>query len=116
MHCYYCGDNLVGRTDKKFCDSHCRNAYHNQNKTQNQRWVKQVNYILNNNRKILRDLDPEYNSEISFHDLKNLGFDFGFHTQVQESEKGERKYFCYDYGYIVSGNGSFKLIKGKWEA
>ena len=27
-HCLECGDVLYGRSDKKFCDATCRNAWH----------------------------------------------------------------------------------------
>jgi len=28
-YCLECGEPLIGRSDKKFCDDQCRNAYNN---------------------------------------------------------------------------------------
>ena len=29
--CLHCGEKLIGRVDKRFCDDQCRNTWHNSN-------------------------------------------------------------------------------------
>ena len=113
MNCLKCGNRLVGRSDKKYCSAKCRNSFHNDQKDENKRLVRRVNYILNKNRQILRELNPEYVKPVKRDELVEKGFDFSFHTQVYELPEGNKYYYCYEYGYYSKGNGYLNLFKRK---
>jgi hypothetical protein len=97
--CLECGKQLVGRVDKKFCDSDCRAAYHNRNKSMGEETIRQYNSILRHNRRILRALCPQGKSTVRKEVLEQMGYRFGFFTNTFQSAKGGVYYLCYDYGF-----------------
>jgi hypothetical protein len=105
MECQECGKPLVGRRDKKFCDSDCRAAYHNRNTTLGEETIRQYNSILRHNRRILRTLCPQGKSTVRREVLEQMGYKFAFYTNVYQSGKGGIYYLCYDYGFtpIIEG-------------
>lgn len=110
--CQECGKQLVGRVDKKFCDSDCRAAYHNRNKSMGEETMRQYNSILRHNRRILRTLCPQGKSTVRREVLEQMGYRFGFYTNTYQSSKGGTYYLCYDYGFtpIHEGNIQKALI------
>jgi len=43
--CLECGDNIVGRIDKKFCSDGCRNAYNNKVNKDSKNLIRNTNNI-----------------------------------------------------------------------
>lgn len=59
--CLYCKTEIVGRTDKKYCNLHCKSAYqYQQSKERPERFYNRVDNQLKLNRKILK----EYNKGV----------------------------------------------------
>ncbi|MDH5382238.1 MAG: hypothetical protein OEW75_15390 [Cyclobacteriaceae bacterium] len=111
--CLNCGRTIVGRTDKIFCADACRNCYHNKKRSDSNQTVRQVNYILNKNRDILKKLKSIEDDVVPKLSLIDSGFDFSYHTHVSQVAEGPVQYFCYDYGYYGINNEYFALIKRK---
>ena len=44
--CLECNEEIIGRSDKKFCDDQCRNAYNNKKGSEKIMIVKKINKIL----------------------------------------------------------------------
>jgi dipeptidase len=111
-NCLSCSKQLFGRIDKKFCDDHCRAAYNNRFKAENQ-VVKDINAALRRNRKILESLVPvpAHNIVVSFQQLTDIGFNFRYHTHVSVNNQGANYFFCYEYGYVPIENSLYKLVK-----
>ena len=111
IHCTYCKRKLKGRSDKKFCDIHCRNAHHNaRNKCHQQRY-RQTHRILYKNRYILYQLLMcSKLKEVHLSTLKLMGFNFNYHTQSKQTTKGQTVFFCYDLGYLHLENNYFALL------
>ena len=107
-HCAECGERLMGRADKKFCNDQCRTSWHNKLSIHNYQ-MKTINNILRKNRKILADLAAEGNTQIKSIALTRLGFDFGHFTSVRKSRGGSTAHFCYDLGYVPVSNGVYLL-------
>ncbi len=101
-NCMYCNEPLEGRYDKKFCDSFCRSAYHNQTKTSTEAYIKNVNRQLRANRSALRKACPLGKATVRKSFLKTMGMDFKHLTHSWKSNGGNLYYFCYDYGYTPS--------------
>jgi hypothetical protein len=99
--CRLCGKPVRGRSDKKFCDDYCRNAFNNHLKTNNTEYMRHVNAILRRNRNILSRVlaqDQEIRKtrkEVLMHE----GFRFSHVTHVYTNKKGNTYYFCYEFGY-----------------
>jgi hypothetical protein len=51
--CACCGEALLGRVDKKFCDDHCRSSFNNSQQVGMNQKLKEINHFLKKNRMIL---------------------------------------------------------------
>lgn len=114
--CLYCGNKITGRTDKKFCNDYCRNAYNNQLKSANSPLVRNINNILIRNRSILEAmLDNEKMVKQTKEKLQGQGFNFKYFTNNYTTQKGNVYFFCYEYGYLPLEHDWFLIVKKKEE-
>ena len=103
--CPNCGEEiLIGRTDKRFCGDACRTDFNNRVKL-NKRWqfpefVRNISKILINNYQIMSKLNFNGKTIVSEQQLKDLGFNFNYHTSCQTTKKGDVYHFCFDQGYL----------------
>lgn len=111
--CLECGSKVRGRTDKKFCNDQCRNAYHNRLKNDKAFAVKKINHILRRNRQIMLHLIPEEKGKTTLLRDKLIaeGFNFNYHTHIYTTKKGHSYIFCYEYGYLPLENDLIMLVK-----
>jgi len=98
--CLFCGERIIGRTDKKFCDSECRNSYNNKIKRESEKLIIKTNSTLRKNRTILKQFNPEGKTTIRTEYLLKLGFDFRYHTHTYTTKNNNEYHFCYEYGYL----------------
>ena len=100
-NCLACGKSLHGRSDKKFCDSYCRNGYNNQHKKKDEKYIQHVNSVIRRNRRILKTLCPQGKAVVRKELLDSLGYRYGIFSGVYRYN-GTTYYLCYDYGFAVS--------------
>jgi hypothetical protein len=112
-YCLDCEEVLIGRADKKFCSDQCRNNYNNRNNSDNNNFMRNVNNILRKNRRILVGLTPNGKATFSKSKLKDLGYNFDYHTQTYSTRKGAIYHFCYEYGYIEHGPELITAVQRK---
>ena len=113
-YCLNCNKPILsGRSDKKFCNSGCKDEYYNKLKTDEHKEIKKIDIILKRNRRILKKLfNPKNEKLISRELLIKAGFEFDFHTHfIVTKIKGNEFIFCYDYGYREVEKDKFKLVK-----
>jgi hypothetical protein len=110
--CKICKKKISGRTDKKFCNSYCRSAYHNRIRQKNKNhYLNYINTRIKKNRNILKSLNELFGKqEIDQNMLISKGFDFLMITHFIESSEHLTFRYCYDYGYYVVGK-NIKIIK-----
>lgn len=110
--CMECQAPIYGRIDKKFCSDQCRNTFNNRIHMVSNKYIRRVNYVIRKNRFIMEGLlgDKEV-LKVSKKVLFENGFDFGFFTNIYETKKGSKYYFCYEYGYLPLVDGNFTLVK-----
>lgn len=115
--CLSCGKQLRGRLDKKFCDDYCRNSYNNQQNSDQNNYVRNVNNILRKNRRIIEELLPDDKENWTITKVKLLesGFNFKYHTHQYVNQKGQTYYFNYEYGYLPLDNDRYLLVRRKVE-
>lgn len=115
--CIECGCKLVGRSDKKFCDSNCRNAYHNEKSRPIINQVRKINRSLATNRSILENLALEGVNQVALKILRTLGFNENLITARYKDEKGEEILCIYDQVFrlnldeiviLTEGTGNFQ--------
>jgi hypothetical protein len=110
--CRWCDKPIRGRSDKKYCDDICRNAYNNQRNTGNYNLIRNINHALVKNRRILADmLNQNQLMRTNREQLLQHGFQFKYCTHFQRSQNGEPLFFCYDYGYQSLPHDQFLVIR-----
>lgn len=99
--CPSCGEEIIGRVDKKFCSSYCKSSYHylkNRDKPENR--FKQIDNQLKLNRKILKEYNKGGKVTVRRLVLLNEGFNPKYFTHYWKNNKGQVYLFCYEYGFL----------------
>jgi hypothetical protein len=112
--CLDCGEVLIGRVDKKFCNDMCRNNYNNKLNKDINNLVRNINNILRRNRRILAELTPNGKAtKVAKEKLVLKGFNFSFYTSIYTTKTGSTYYFCYEYGYLHLEDDYLTLVKNE---
>lgn len=112
--CPVCGDEVLGRVDKKFCSDQCRNTFNNERYSSDNALVQKVNRVLKKNYSILKSLNTSGKTKVKRSKLLQEGFDQTHFTGIYETKKGGRYYLVYDQGYLALSDEMFLLIN--WES
>ncbi|WP_417445298.1 hypothetical protein [Joostella sp.] len=109
--CFFCNDELHGRSDKKFCDAQCRSNHHNNNKAAHEKLIQYTNSLLRKNRGILAHFCPQGKATVRKEVLDAMEYEFSIFTTIYPF-KGGNYFFCYDYGFlpITDENGIKKIV------
>ena len=110
VRCLECGNTLIGRVDKKFCNDQCRNSYHNKEKREDAAFARSVNSILRKNRNILKNYNPNGKAKVRKQDLLSSGFNFKYFTNIYTTKDNRIYYFVYEHGYVSIGNDYYALV------
>lgn len=115
--CLYCGIELVGRTDKKYCDLHCKSAYqYQQAKERPARFYNRVDNQLKTNRKILKAHNKAGKATVRSEVLLELGFDPNFFTHCWKNQREDVYFFVYEYGFLKRNEyGKEKFVLVIWQ-
>lgn len=109
--CLQCGQTLHGRFDKKFCDDQCRSNFNNLLNSDVSSTMRNINYILRKNRRILAALLPcGGKTKIKKDKLNAVGFDFRYFTHYYQNQKGRTFNVCYDYCYLLLESNQVQLM------
>ena len=108
--CLFCHEIIIGRSDKKFCDTQCKSAFHNRTPKSAEAYIKNINKAIRTNRSALRKACPNGKATVRKEFLKKLGMDFKHLTHTWKSNGGNLYYFCYDYGYTQTMDPEKVLI------
>jgi predicted nucleic acid-binding Zn ribbon protein len=110
--CLACGKALKGRVDKKFCNDYCRNSYNNQQNSDQNNFVRNVNNILRKNRRILEETIPEGEEmkKVTKEKLALAGYNFKYHTHQYQNQKGQIYFFNYEFGYLSLDSDDWVLV------
>lgn len=110
--CLECGEKIIGRVDKKFCDDSCRNSYNNKQKKNDTKLMRNINNTLRKNFKILSELQFNDNkAKTTKNKLASLGFDFEYITNIKTYKNGAQYFFVYDYGYKLLEEDFVLVVK-----
>lgn len=109
--CVECGEQIIGRADKKFCSDQCRVSFNNKARSEKSNYVRNVNNILGKNRRILEQLNPTGKTKVSRSKLSLLGFDFTYHTDIYKTKEGSIYRYCYEQGYLEIDPKTLLLVK-----
>ncbi len=115
--CLYCGKQLSGRTDKKYCDLHCKSAYQYKKTKENpERFYNKVDNQLRLNRRILKEYNKGGKVTVRCERLLNLGFNPNFFTHFWRNKKGDVYWFVFEYGFLKrTENDKKKYVLVIWQ-
>ena len=116
-NCLNCGKELIGRTDKKYCDPQCKSSHqYKREKEQPERFYNKVDNQLRLNRKLLKEHNKAGKAVIRSEVLTALGFDPKFFTHYWKNQKGDVYLFVYEYGFLKKKEYSIeKFVLIKWQ-
>ncbi len=110
-HCEQCGYNLVGRTDKKFCNDYCRNSFNNKRYRKELFEKKKIEGVLTSNYNILKSICTSNKvAEASIYDLSSRGFEMKYFTNLSLNGEGEVLRQCFDMGLLTKQNGKLFVV------
>ncbi len=117
QECLHCGKQLEGRTDKKYCNLHCKSAYQYQKSKENpERFYDKVDNQLRLNRKVLKEYNKGGKVTVRTEVLLKLGFNQNFFTHYWKNQKGDVYLFVYEYGFLKrKEHGKEKYILILWQ-
>lgn len=110
-NCLECGEKIRGRSDKKFCNDYCRNAYNNRLNVGDKNLVRNTNNILKKNYKILCELNLTGKTKTSKNTLIQKGFNFNLITSIYTTKTGNQYFYCYNQGYLLLEKEQVLLVK-----
>ncbi len=115
--CPVCEKEIKGRTDKKFCDSSCKSAYHYSARQEaGHSFYARVDRQLKANRRILKKFNRAGKAAVRSEILFGEGFDPGFFTHYWKNNKGEVYLFVYEFGFLTkTENRKKKFILVTWQ-
>lgn len=114
--CIECGDKIIGRVDKKFCNDSCRNAYNNRQNRDSTNIMRSVHHKLRTNFRILDKLHfNSGKSKVSRQILEKEGFDFEYFTNLKVYKNGAEYRFLYNIGYKYIDNDMVLVVKNDQE-
>lgn len=115
QHCLFCNSSLLnGRSDKKYCDDHCRAAYNTSLKRPVNNTVRNINSALSKNRRILESvLGNSETAKIKKASLVLMGYNFKYFTSQYHSPNGKTYIYCYDLGYLLLENEVCLIVQRK---
>ena len=117
QNCKHCNKELQGRTDKKYCNLHCKSAYQYQlAKEQPERFYNIVDNQLKLNRKILKEFNRGGKVTVRAALINELGFNADFFTHFWKNNKGEVYLFVYEYGFLkIKEQAKEKYVMVLWQ-
>lgn len=112
--CLECGEKIIGRADKKFCNDGCRNAYNNKNNKDSSNLMRNINNKLRKNYRILSEQKfADGKAKTTKNKLTSDGFDFEFFTNLKIYKNGAEYRFIYDIGYKFLEDDWILLVKNE---
>lgn len=115
--CLNCGKTIVGRIDKKYCDSYCKSAFQYEQKKGNENSLfRTIDLQLKLNRRLLKEFNKSGKSYVREKDMNARGFNKKYFTHYWKTNKGEVYLFCYEYGFLSKlENGKKKFVLVTWQ-
>lgn len=115
--CLNCGKKLIGRIDKKYCDSQCKSAHqYKREREQPERFFNKVDNQLRLNRRILKEYNKAGKATVRSTILLHEGFDPNFFTHYWKNQKGDVYLFVYEYGFLKTKERNVeKYVLIQWQ-
>ena len=110
--CLECGEPILGRSDKKFCSTACKNAFYNAKKKETLDIAVEIDGYLHRNRTILKQIMGASKKEIFDRlVLVRAGFQFDYMTNIYINKENKMSRMVYDYGWMDFSDQKVLIVK-----
>jgi hypothetical protein len=115
--CEYCGEELKGRVDQRFCNPSCKSSFHyEKSKNKEASFFQKVDRQLKLNRRILKNYNKAGKATVRSETLLEVGFDPKFFTHYWKNKKGDVYLFCFEFGFLKrKENDREKYVLVQWQ-
>ncbi len=112
--CPICGNTIVGRSDKKFCSSKCKNKYHRPSKNLKGDQIKMVNTFLYQNFQIMESIFTDEKKDklmVPRILLDKMGFHYPYSTGCYVNNQKKIYRYIYNYAWMEFSDQRVMLIR-----
>jgi hypothetical protein len=110
--CQQCRKALHGRTDKRFCNSNCKNAFNFAKRRDTRNEVKEIDGYLHRNREILATLMGESKKEMFDRAvLTRAKFRWEYMTGIYKNKQGKWYHLVYDYAWMEFTDQQILIVR-----
>jgi hypothetical protein len=115
--CLFCNSEITGRTDKIYCDAHCKSSYqYQQIKNEKPKFYAKVDKQLKQNRKLLKLYNKAGKATVRSQTLLKMGFNPNFFTHYWKNKNGQVYLFVYEFGFLkTTEKQTEKYVLIKWQ-
>jgi len=116
--CPICKSPVKGRSDKRFCTSHCKSIYHHTLRKVTNDATAVTDGILHRNRSILLELLGKNRRKLKvgrrYLDQKKFNYDYltGFHT----NKHGKTVHHVYDFSWVIFSDQEILILRSNPKA
>lgn len=107
--CLWCGEELVGRPEKKFCSLACKNAWNNNRNSDNRLMRNRIMTAIMVNYRILERVLNANNSSIELRTAEDLGFRPSYITGYRRTYGRHDELSCFDIRYYQTATRLFNI-------
>jgi predicted nucleic acid-binding Zn ribbon protein len=113
--CKICDKIIVGRSDKLFCSSACKNYYHTTLKRVTKLETLKIDGILHRNRSILLEImgKNSVRKKVNRIVLEDKHFKFKYLTHFTINSKGKMYHWVYDFAWMSFSDDEVLIVKNK---
>jgi len=111
--CKICKKKLVGRSDKIFCSTECKNYYHRRLREVTNKAAFEIDGFLKRNRSILLELLGKNKRQIKVYRnvLEKKNFRFKYHTHTHVNSKGKTFHYVYDLAWMDFSDDEVLIVR-----
>ncbi len=113
-HCFQCGKEFLGRTDKRFCSILCKNQHHFQKRQSTINEVREIDAYLHRNREILMTLmGSSVKETIDKYVLTRAKFRWEYMTGIYWNKEGKMYRLIYDFAWMDFSDQRVLIVRKK---
>lgn len=111
--CKICKKRVVGRSDKVFCSSYCKNYYHKKMRFITKKAAAEINGYLKRNYFILLELLGKHKVQVKVYRniLESKKFRFKYHTHLQINSKNKTFHYIYDLAWMEFSDDEILVVR-----
>ncbi len=110
--CENCAAEFIGRSDKRFCSTDCKNEKNNAVRKDTRSVTKEIDSYLHRNREILALLMGQSKKE-TFDRLilVRAGFKFDYFTNLYLNKEGKTYHIIYDFAWMEFSDQKILIVR-----